>query len=69
MQHEYGISLSGLDALHSMNAITLAVPHAAYDAIGVDRLCDMVADGGIFVDIKSKFGPERLRPDLTYWSL
>ena len=69
MLDEYGISLSKWDDLHSMNAVILAVPHAAYDELGPDRLCGMVQDGGIFVDIKSKFGPEQLRPDLVYWSL
>jgi UDP-N-acetyl-D-galactosamine dehydrogenase len=69
MRDEYGISLSGLDELHSMNAVILAVPHAEYEAAGADRLCAMVADGGIFVDVKSKFGPEQLRPGLAYWSL
>ena len=69
MLDEYGISLSGMDELRSVNALILAVPHAAYGEVGPERLCGMVEDGGIFVDIKSKFGPERLRPDLVYWSL
>jgi len=69
MLDEYGISLSEWDELHSVNAIILAVPHAAYRTIGADELCRMVDDGGIFVDVKSTFGPDRLRPDLVYWSL
>lgn len=69
MLDEYDISLSGLGALQSVNALILAVPHAAYDAIGSERLCELVEDGGIFVDIKSKFRPEALRRDLNYWSL
>jgi UDP-N-acetyl-D-galactosamine dehydrogenase len=66
---EFGIAASNWDELHDLNALILAVPHAAYDEFGPDRLCQMVADGGLFVDIKSKFRPERLRPDLVYWSL
>jgi len=69
MLDEYGISLSEWDELHSVNAIILAVSHAAYRTIGADELCRMVDDGGIFVDVKSTFGPDRLRPDLVYWSL
>ena len=40
-----------------------------FDELGPDRLCGMVQDGGIFVDVKSRFGPETVRPDLVYWSL
>jgi len=69
MLDEYGISLSEWDELHSVNAIILAVSHAAYRTIGADELCRMIVDGGIFVDVKSTFGPDRLRPDLVYWSL
>ena len=69
MLDEYGISLSEWDELHSINALVLAVPHAAFDELGPDRLCGMVQDGGIFVDVKSRFGPETVRPDLVYWSL
>ena len=66
---DYGIATAGWDELHSLNALILAVPHAAYDELGSDRLCKMVEVGGLFVDIKSKFRPETLRPDLVYWSL
>ncbi len=66
---EYGIAASAWDELHSLDALILAVPHAAYGELGVDRLCGMVADGGLFIDIKSKFGPEELSPGLAYWSL
>ncbi|HVJ71097.1 MAG TPA: nucleotide sugar dehydrogenase [Sphingomicrobium sp.] len=65
MLDEYGISLSEWDELHSVNAIILAVSHAAYRTIGADELCRMIVDGGIFVDVKSTFGPDRLRPDLV----
>lgn len=66
---EYGITAAGWDELHSLNALILAVPHTAYDELGTDRLCQMVEEGGLFADIKSKFKPETLRRDLVYWSL
>ena len=69
MLDEYGISLCEWGELQSVNALVLAVPHAAYDVMGPDELCGMVVDGGIFVDVKSRIGPDRLRPDLVYWSL
>lgn len=69
MLDEYGISLCGWDELRSVNALVLAVPHAAYEAMGPDELCGLVDDGGVFVDVKSRIGPDRLRSDLVYWSL
>jgi UDP-N-acetyl-D-galactosamine dehydrogenase len=69
MLDEYGIAASGWDELQSLNALILAVPHTAYEEVGPDRLCRMVDDGGLFADIKSRFRPEMLRPDLVYWSL
>jgi len=69
MLDEYQIAVSGWDELNDLNALILAVPHSQYGELGADRLCEMVEDGGLFVDIKSKFRPETLRPDLKYWSL
>ncbi|MCL6699479.1 nucleotide sugar dehydrogenase [Sphingomonas sp. NSE70-1] len=69
MLDEYGIAVSELGEMKDLNALVLAVPHLAYDEFGGDQLCQMVESGGIFVDIKSKFRPDALRPDLNYWSL
>ncbi len=69
MLDEYGIAVSELSEMRGLNALVLAVPHLAYDELGSDQLCRMVENGGIFVDIKSKFRPETLRADLNYWSL
>jgi UDP-N-acetyl-D-galactosamine dehydrogenase len=69
MLDEYGIHVHRVDELQSLNALILAVPHAEYGELGAERLWRMVEDGGLFVDIKSKFRPEALRPDLVYWSL
>ena len=69
MLDQYGISLCEWSDLRSINALVLAVPHAAYEAMGPDELCGLVDDGGIFVDVKSRLGPDRLRSDLVYWSL
>ena len=69
MLEEYGITASGWDELQSLNALILAVPHSEDGELGAERLGGLVEDGGLFVDIKSKFRPEALRPDLVYWSL
>lgn len=69
MLDEYGISLCEWGELQSVNALVLAVPHAAYEAMGPDELCRLVDEGGVFIDVRSRVGPEGLRPDLVYWSL
>jgi UDP-N-acetyl-D-galactosamine dehydrogenase len=69
MLDEYGIASSRLDEFQSLNALILAVPHSEYDELGSERLCGLVEKGGLFVDIKSTFRPNTLRPDLVYWSL
>jgi len=69
MLDEHGIRPCELDELSELNAMILAVPHSAYQELGPERLCQMMADGGIFVDVKSKVRPEALRKDLVYWSL
>lgn len=69
MLDEHGIRPCELDELSELNAMILAVPHSAYQELGPERLCQMMADGGIFVDVKSKVRPEALRQDLVYWSL
>ena len=69
MLDEHGITTSGLDELSGLHALILAVPHGAFDELGSERLCQMIGDGGIFVDVKSKIRPEALREDLVYWSL
>ncbi len=54
---------SGLDAL------VLAVPHAAYRAMGEARLAALLAPGGIVADVKSVLDRSRLPPGHRYWSL
>ena len=66
---EYGIAVAGWEDLRGLDALILAVPHSEYGRLGADRLCELAKDGGLFVDIKSKFRPEELRADLKYWSL
>jgi UDP-N-acetyl-D-galactosamine dehydrogenase len=66
---EYGIAVAGWEDLRGLDALILAVPHSEFGRLGADRLCELAKDGGLFVDIKSKFRPEELRADLKYWSL
>ncbi|MCA9589313.1 MAG: nucleotide sugar dehydrogenase, partial [Myxococcales bacterium] len=71
-EHEYGLSLSPLEALTDLDALVLAVGHRAYADLGIADLAARVSPGGAFVDVKALFEPAlpalRAR-DLRYWSL
>jgi UDP-N-acetyl-D-galactosamine dehydrogenase len=68
-EHEYGVSLAPLEALESLDALILAVPHAATLALGASKLLSLVNDGGIFIDVKSVFKPDCAERGIQYWSL
>jgi len=66
--HEYGITLSPPEALVGLDALVLAVNHAAYIADPAD-LVARVREGGVLVDVKSALAREALPEELVYWSL
>ena len=68
-EHEYGVSLAPFEALESLDALILAVPHAATLAQGASKLLSLVNDGGIFIDVKSAFKPDCAERGIQYWSL
>ena len=68
-QREFGIALSPLDSLRNLDVLIYAVSHRDYDEMGVAAVQDMVAPGGIIIDVKSVIAPGDLRSDLRYWSL
>ncbi len=61
---EYGVRLSALG--DGYDAVILAVPHAVLDT---DKLLASIRDGGILVDVKSRFSPAAVPGRLPYWSL
>jgi UDP-N-acetyl-D-galactosamine dehydrogenase len=66
--HEYGITLSPPEALVGLDALVLAVNHAATIADPAD-LVARVREGGVLVDVKSALAREGLPEELVYWSL
>jgi UDP-N-acetyl-D-galactosamine dehydrogenase len=65
---EYGIALSPAEALTNLDALVLAVNHAAYLADPA-ALVARVRKGGVVIDVKSALDRARLPDDLVYWSL
>jgi UDP-N-acetyl-D-galactosamine dehydrogenase len=63
---EHGVLLDPLDALVDLDALVLAVPHAAYRALA---LGDRLRPGGVLADVTAALDPMGFRPDIRYWSL
>ena len=68
-RHEYGLELTPLEELRSLDAIVFAVSHKEYLEMGADRMVERLRDGGIFMDVKSAFEPAKIGDRVRYWSL
>lgn len=66
---EYDIELSSLSEFKELDVLVLAVPHQEFGVRILDIIDGALAEGGLFIDIKSALSPTDLRPDLQYWSL
>jgi len=51
------------------DAVVLAVPHRAYVDLGLDRITQLVADGGLFADLKNCFPQARYNSGVRLWTL
>jgi len=51
-----------------LDAAILAVRHKDYDD-DMSMIESRVVTNGILIDVKSAFDPNRIRPDIAYWSL
>jgi len=65
---EHGVELAPLNSFTELDALIVAVAHDAYRTAG-PRLMEMIAPGGVLVDVKGLFDPSAVRPDVRYWSL
>ena len=67
---EYGVTLSPLTQMRDMDALILAVPHREYLAGSCAAILDLVARGGVVVDVKSAIDPAlTAERGLKHWSL
>ncbi|GBD43388.1 UDP-N-acetyl-D-glucosamine 6-dehydrogenase [bacterium HR40] len=63
------IRLSALEAFSNLDGLVWAVAHAAYRPLLPQRLGEMLAPNGVFVDVKSMLEPEDIPAGRLYWSL
>ena len=67
-RHEYGLNLSGWDALRDLDALVVAVPHTSF-AADLERIFALLRPGGVLIDVRSMIDPARVPDTLRYWSL
>ena len=67
--HEFGITLSPIDAFRDLDAVIYAVSHRAYGDMGGAAIAGMVAPGGAIIDVKASLLPSAAPPGVRYWSL
>ena len=65
---EHAVELTPLSAFRDLDALVLAVPHAAYRD-DPRALFAALAPGGVLMDVKSAIDPAALPAGLRYWSL
>ena len=68
-EHEFGITLSSIEAFQDLDAVIYAVGHRDYAEMGQAAIAAMVAPGGVIIDVKSSLVPAALPAGLRYWSL
>lgn len=70
VKKEYGITLCEPERMTGLDAIILAVGHKSYLEAGAEELSKRFKpEGGVFVDVKSLFGPDEFDNKTIYWSL
>lgn len=57
---EYGLTLSGMESLAELDALIIAVPHAAYRDLGARKLATLLREGGLIFDIRSCLDPAEI---------
>jgi UDP-N-acetyl-D-galactosamine dehydrogenase len=68
-KHEYGVALSADALAHRYDVVLVAVPHAAYDALGDRQVIGMIAEGGLLADLKNLYGARQLTGNFERWTL
>ncbi len=68
-RHEYGLVLDTMALDRAYDMVVLAVPHADYLTLGRDRLAALVAERGLFVDLKNALGGDGAAFPARLWRL
>ncbi|WP_321390971.1 nucleotide sugar dehydrogenase [uncultured Desulfuromusa sp.] len=71
--HEYGLELTDLAGVGTVDAVICAVSHQVFKSLTVDNLAEFCSNGngrGVLVDVKSAYQKQDVEAaGLSYWSL
>ncbi|HEY7809932.1 MAG TPA: nucleotide sugar dehydrogenase [Allosphingosinicella sp.] len=67
-QHEYGVELAADALAGQYDLVVVAVPHGSYATLSDDQLSGMVAEGGLFADLKNLYARRPLT-GVNRWTL
>lgn len=68
MAQNYDLALLPADQLHDLDAVVLAVPHRAFQALG-PALYDRLRRPGVMIDVKTVLTNHPVPDGICYWSL
>jgi len=69
MLENHRIRLAPLEEFTDLTALVFAVPHREFASLDGRSISEMIAPGGILIDVKANVQPRSIRDDITYWSL
>jgi UDP-N-acetyl-D-galactosamine dehydrogenase len=67
--HEYGLTLSPLEAFRDLDGLVFAVSHKEYLEMGTAKIAEYVKKGGCIADVKSALDSTKVGRGIKYWSL
>lgn len=68
VHHEFGLTIDDLNSFNNLDALILAVPHRAYLERKA-KIADMLAEGGVLIDLKGALSEEDIPPGIHRWCL
>jgi UDP-N-acetyl-D-galactosamine dehydrogenase len=69
VHEEYGLQLQKWSELKGVQGLVLAVAHDEFKRKSTAELCELLAPGGVLVDVKSMLDPKTIPSNVIYWSL
>lgn len=69
-EHEYGISITGMEELKPAAAVIAAVAHKAYSDLSLTQLKSLMGNSPVLIDVKAIYDPESLKnAGIRVWRL
>ena len=69
VEEKFGLELSHLAHIEKLDGLVLAVPHAPYLDMSMERLCSFLVTDGILIDVKSVVNTDKIPHKIMYWAL